>query len=105
MSFLGISSIYLTNRGDRYSIRNTLELYELLQNNGPLYAFHKGEDGSHLVVITGINLYNGKVYTNNPQGYLGIQSYVDFLRGYAIGNGQTKANRQLTYIYTVTNPT
>ena len=87
--------------GEEISITNILELYALLDNNGPLYAFHKGNGGSHLVVVTGINLYNRKIYTNNPHGVYGIQSYEDFLSGYALANGQTKEDRQLQYVITV----
>ena len=90
-----------TNMGEEISITNILELYALLDNNGPLYAFHKGNGGSHLVVVTGINLYNRKIYTNNPHGVYGIQSYEDFLSGYALANGQTKEDRQLQYVITV----
>lgn len=34
-------------------------------NNGPVYAYYNGSESAHLVVVTGVNLYKGIVYTNN----------------------------------------
>lgn len=36
-----------------------------------------------MVVVTRVNLYSGIVYTNNPHGVAGQQTYGQFLNGYA----------------------
>ena len=61
-------------------------LKNLLLDNGPLYAYYKDNSGSHMVVVTGADCINNKVYTNNPsgtlEGYKAEQSYSDFLNTY-----------------------
>ncbi|MBR5320881.1 MAG: DNRLRE domain-containing protein [Clostridia bacterium] len=56
-----------------------------LRTHGPLYAVYGyyDVDGNrvkgHAVVITGVNMITGQVYTNNPWGISGSQEYEDFL--------------------------
>lgn len=61
------------------------DLANLLQNYGPLYAYYKRNDGAgaHMVVITGVNLRDDIVYTNNPWFINGEQYYYDFLTEFA----------------------
>ena len=54
------------------------DLYTLLQNTGPIYAYYENANSAHLVVVVGVNLKDGVVYTNNPWGKKGAQSYERF---------------------------
>ena len=60
-----------------------VELYAALVTYGPIYAYYVGEAGGHLVVITGIDVVNNHIYTNNPWNIRGDQSYSEFLHGFA----------------------
>ena len=62
-----------TNMGDFIDIDNIVALYGILADNGPVYAryYNAGAATGHLVVVTGVNLYSGVVYTNNPWGVRG----------------------------------
>ena len=66
---------------ERYSI---VGLHSLLKN-GPIYAHYaqEGTDDAHLVLVTGVDLRTGTVYTNNPWGDRGVQTYDEFLNGFA----------------------
>ena len=49
----------------------------------PLYACYRDlGDAGHLVVVTGVDLEKGIVYTNNPWGIAGSQPFDDFLQGF-----------------------
>ena len=56
-----------------------------LKLHGPLYATYGQYDqngnriSGHAVVITGIDFTTNRIYTNNPWGMSGIQSYNEFL--------------------------
>ena len=70
-----------------FSAKN--ELYKSLRN-GPLYASYQpgnGETG-HMVVITGYDPIKDIVFTNNPHGVRGEQTYDEFLQGYVGIDGQ-----------------
>lgn len=61
-----------------------MSLFFLLRQ-GPVYGYYWNgtpNSGAHLIVVTGINLLEGKIYTNNPWGYSGEQTYKEFLNGY-----------------------
>ena len=64
-------------------IENINDLYKAVVNRVPLYAYYGGDSGAHLVVVTGVNLTKGMVYTNNPWGISGEQTYSEFLNGFA----------------------
>ena len=49
--------------------------------NGPIYVWYGVPDG-HWIVATGVNLTNGNVYSNNPWGVSGAQTYNQFLNGF-----------------------
>ena len=79
-------------------------LYLQLKNGGPLYAYYSngktGKDArAHLVVVTGVNLFRGIVYTNNPHGIAGHQTYADFLKGYATSD--SRQTYPLKYYYLI----
>ena len=59
------------------------ELYNTLVEVGPIYACYNKGESSHLVLVTGVNLVTGIIYTNNPWGVEGRQSYDEFLNGFA----------------------
>ena len=64
-----------------YFLLTPEKLYEILEN-GPAYAYYLGDHGSHVVVITGIDLEKDIVYTNNPQyNKEGEQSFSEFMNG------------------------
>ena len=70
-------------------IETFMELALHLKENGPIYAVYHSvnpnEDGipyGHVVIVTGVDYGNNRVYTNNPWGHQGFQSYEDFLCGF-----------------------
>ena len=70
------------NTGEELNSINIFSLYFALFD-GPLYAYYwnGGEGEAHIVVITGVNLFKMTVYTNNPWGESGEQTYKEFLNG------------------------
>ena len=52
--------------------------YSYVKQNGPIYAYYCGNDNAHLVVVTGVDIWNNKVYTNNPWGIKGEQTFDEF---------------------------
>lgn len=85
-------------------IDSLLDLYLQLKSGGPLYAYYRNDlEGkyarAHLVVVTGVNLYRGIVYTNNPQGVAGQQTYAEFLSGYATAS--PRQTYPLKYYYLI----
>ena len=60
----------------------------MLLEYGPIYAYYKSkpdENGNvraHLVVVTGVDVINGLVYTNNPHNKMGVQTFYEFLNGF-----------------------
>ena len=62
------------------------QIYDSLISGGPLYAYYSNGERGHLVVITGVDVNKGIVYTNNPHGYRGEQLYSEFVVCYAGGD-------------------
>ena len=61
-----------------------LGLFFELKTHGPLYASYElykdsQRETGHAVIVTGVNLISGRVYTNNPWNYYGDQSHSEFL--------------------------
>ncbi len=81
-----------TNLGEKITvdkITNIRTIHTKLQQ-GPLYAYYKSptvKGRAHLVVVTGVNCFTEEVYTNNPHGICGQQSFNEFLAKYANGDG------------------
>ncbi|MBR3137012.1 MAG: hypothetical protein IKG32_08385 [Clostridia bacterium] len=65
-----------------------------------MYAYYSGESSSHLVVITGVNVTKNIVYTNNPWGIKGEQSFDEFLHGFAT-DGPIFDSYELKRIYRI----
>ena len=69
--------------GSIYSIRELLE-------SGPVYGYYNGEienngartPTAHLIVVTGVDVNNDIIYTNNPWGYSGKQTFEEFMHGF-----------------------
>ena len=65
------------------NINSINSLHSALIKYGPLYACYGDPyDFRHLIVVTGVNLTKGLIYTNNPWGVAGEQTYAQFLRGF-----------------------
>ena len=87
-----------TNRGKRISTVNRISLaYEL--KKGPLYGYYANSDSAHLIVVTGIDVLNGTVFTNNPWGVSGQQSIEEFKNGFA--GASNNQNMPLICLYRV----
>ena len=75
---------YPQNYRDMVYINTIDELYSCL-SHGPVYASYVDptapaeEPRGHLVVVTGVDLDTGMVYTNNPWGIQGAQTFDEFL--------------------------
>ena len=63
---------------DIYGLRDILLKY------GPVYARYckEDEDTAHLIVVTGVDTINDIVYTNNPWGIKGEQTFEEFKSGF-----------------------
>ncbi len=85
-----------TNRGDSIGEYTLQNLYNQLENSGPLYACYQEpyvsalipQDG-HVVVIIGVDLEKEIVYTYNPWGIVASQRYEDFLQCHTNEYGNT----------------
>lgn len=51
--------------------------------------------------MTGVNITSGEVYTNNPQGVRGIQSFEDFNKGFVWKNGKTSSGAPFRCLGTI----
>ncbi len=77
------------------------DLYKLLLDNGPVYAYYNNPkvNSAHLIVVTGVDVDENIIYTNNPQGHHGEQTFEEFNHGYFARNGTN--NTPLSTYYTV----
>ena len=75
---------YPLNRNVRYSVSEiSFDFLVEKLKEGPLYGYYKdlnSPDRAHYVVITGVDVTNKLVFTNNPWGKYGVQTYSEFLR-------------------------
>ena len=69
----------------KFRPRNIYDIYfTMLFDGEPIYAFYripgttKGED-AHYIVVTGVDVKNNIVYTNNPEGVRGAQTFEEFI--------------------------
>lgn len=60
------------------NVNSIEDLYSIFDDNGPVYGYYSNPKQAHLVIITGVDLNTNKVYTNNPWGVRGVQSFEDF---------------------------
>ena len=72
-----------TTKGKKREVKSILALYNILHDYGPVYGYYVGPKSSHLIVITGADVKRNRVYTNNPWGIKGEQTYNGFLGGVA----------------------
>ena len=64
------------------SASDIFELYKLLKDRGPVYAcYTRGVNKGHTVVVIGVDVEMDIVYTLNPWGVRGEQSFSDFQKG------------------------
>ena len=89
------------NMGNALMLPNIEWLYIMLKNNGPMYARYETPNGGHLIVVTGVDVEKNIVYTNNPHGYQGQQSFEDFQRGYINKKGETVSGCFLDAVYCI----
>ena len=76
-------------RGKDIQVNSIYGLYAALED-GPLYASYqginrKGEESGHLVVVTGVDISKNIVYSNNPHGVRGEQTFQEFQAQYYHG--------------------
>ena len=74
-----------------------------MKNNGPVYAYYSNATEAHLVVITGVDLNKGIIYTNNPWGVSGSQNYEQFKKGFAIKWWHKNTKISFNAIYLIKN--
>ena len=72
-----------TNMGSYVDFDRIEELYIILLAFGPTYAFYCDADSGHVVIVNGVDLTAGLVYTNNLWGISGVQTFEAFLEGFA----------------------
>ena len=73
----------------------------ITKNNAPMYAYYRNEltGSAHYIIVTGVDLKNNIVYTNNPWGVQGVQTYEEFCNGVATKNNQSDLGMKLVSIY------
>ena len=88
-------------QGKKAKIASVNDLYNLLVDYGPVYAAYKipWSFTGHIVLVTGVDVTMDKVYTNNPWGVPGEQSYSEFLDDFVPGNYQYDPRFELYAIY------
>ena len=68
-------------------VSSILELYNILIENGPVYAYYRSDKekdpDAHYIIVTGVDVNNNIVYTNNPWGISGKQTFKQFQNGVA----------------------
>lgn len=91
-----------TNLGEYQTISSINDLFNIVSNNGPVYAYYANDSvNAHLVVVTGVNLKKGIVYTNNPWGVRGKQTFSEFSAGVAHKDNQSDLGMTLIYIFLI----
>ena len=91
-----------TNKGTPHAVRNLDDLYCWVQE-GPIYASYRHVDGrAHMVVICGVSYEEGLVYTCNPWGIHGVQTFDEFLN-HPTGNKWQTWGWNLECVYDIQN--
>ena len=71
-------------QGKKKKVETIYDLQKLLIDQGPVYAAYKIPytfDG-HIVLVTGVDTQRNLVYTNNPWGIRGVQTFDVFCNEY-----------------------
>ena len=92
-----------TNRGAKKSIKSIEDLYDFLHDKGPVYGYYlnSNSNSAHLIVVTGVDVKKNKVYTNNPWGVKGDQTFKDFQNGVARKFNQSNQGLVFKHIYLI----
>ena len=95
-----------SNTGFKRNINNIEDLFYLVRGHGPVYAYYNngktGDDAkAHLVVVTGVDLNKDIVYTNNPWGVRGKQTFEEFQAGFATKWYHSKPGMNFVCVYLV----
>ncbi|MBP5753697.1 MAG: hypothetical protein J6W60_12715, partial [Treponema sp.] len=87
--------------GKKAKYNSIEDLYLLLKDNGPLYVAYRYKNikDGHVVLITGVDVDNGYVYTNNPWRVQGRQTESDFKRGFVNTNNELEPDYWLSGVY------
>ncbi len=80
--------------------QTALSVLYALKESGPLYTVYSNNHSGHAVVITGCDSVKNIVYTNNPWGVSGYQSWSDFEVGFVSFHGELCSSYPLESIYT-----
>ena len=88
-------------QGNKASMNSIEDLYELLLDNGPVYAAYNipWTFEGHIVLVTGVDIESNRVYTNNPWNVKGVQSFSAFLNDFCPGKNVYDSRYQLYAIY------
>ena len=88
-------------QGRKVNCRNIDDLYFILLEFGPVYAAYREWTifGGHIVLVTGVDLDRGYIYTNNPWGIKGAQFEGEFFSSFVNGNGKEEPGFWLAGIY------
>lgn len=78
---------------------------ELLYDFGPMYVSYenRSKNSGHAIVITGVDLLRGVVYTNNPWNVSGSQNFKDFTSGFVDRNNVTVNDYIIRCIVIISN--
>ena len=90
-----------SNSGEERDIDTIETLYNILLNSGPVYGLYKSSDSGHLIVVTGVDVNKNRVYTNNPWGVKGKQTFEKFKKGVAKRFYHSGKNLVFKHIYLV----
>ncbi|MBR6208399.1 MAG: hypothetical protein IKQ69_05325, partial [Oscillospiraceae bacterium] len=91
-------------QGKKADMNSIEDLFELLIDQGPVYAAYKIPRSSkgHIVLVTGVDIEANRVYTNNPWHVKGVQSFSGFQNDFCPGQSSYDSRFQLYAIYTPT---
>ena len=91
-----------SNKTHRFTVTNINSLYMALYiNDAPLYALYRNNSTgvAHYIVVTGVDIKNNKVFTNNPWGIKGEQSFEEFCEEVAVRENGNNFGMKLIYLY------
>lgn len=88
-------------QGRRSAVQNIEDLYFLVKAHGPVYAAYRYRNffGGHIVLVTGVDLDRGYVYTNNPWGIRGAQTEAEFFSSFVNFSNEEEPGYWLSGIY------
>ena len=94
-----------TNLGNKTMVYSIEELFFILCEDGPVYAYYSYSDsaqkGAHMVVVCGVNLKTHTILVSNPWGYSGYQTFDEFMSGFYVEEGVDNLGMSLVCLYYV----